>query len=39
LHDEHTPPFPAPKKTPHRSHCHLNADGRKIGTLHDYEHL
>ena len=32
LHDEHTPPFPAPKKTPHLSHCHLNADGRKIGT-------
>ena len=32
LHEAHTPPFPAPKKTPHLSHCHLNADGRKIGT-------
>ena len=32
LHVAHTPPFPAPKKTPHLSHCHLNADGRKIGT-------
>ena len=32
LHDGHTPPFPALKNTPHLSHCHLNADGRKIGT-------
>jgi hypothetical protein len=32
LQEEHTPPFPAPKKIPHLSHCHRNADGRKIGT-------
>jgi hypothetical protein len=26
LHDWHTPPFPALKKTLHLSHCHVNAD-------------
>ena len=32
LHEEHTPPLPALKKTPHLSHCHLKADWRKSGT-------
>lgn len=32
LHAGHTPPLPVLKNTPHLSHCHLNADGRKIGT-------
>ena len=32
LHALHTPPFPALKNTLHLSHCHLNADWRKIGT-------
>ena len=32
LHRGQAPPFPARKNTPHLSHCHLNADWRKIGT-------
>jgi hypothetical protein len=32
LHEVHTPPPPALKKTPHSSHRQLNVDWRKITT-------